>query len=387
MAGKLSAARLVAAGVLLAVITGGLAWVFSKPDAGPAAGQRQVEGEAREEGDEPDARWREQVAAVAAASSPAEVGEALAGLRELVFGLPPEEAGRRLVDLLGEPGFDRSTGRRFAVAADGGLGEVPSVRVALLDWLGQLDPARAAAVADEILATPGSPDEWAVCLRNKALAQPGERDALVAKTRELLRHEEWREKPSAGYLEAFDVLVHSEAVEALPDLAELIADRSTAGRAPAYAAYLTLDRLMQAAPLETMRRLRGLELSGRPAMRAQLMARADVRDPRQRAELEAYLVDPRRSAAELDAFARIFPNANFALSNNLLSETRVPGAAELRARDRAALGVLDEWLREPRMEYLQPQLSVARRRLESQLGGEGGGGGQPVRPSSTETTK
>ncbi len=378
MAGKLNAARVLAGVVLLAAITGGLAWFFAKPDAEPAAdGRRKESREARDEGDGPDARWREQVAAVAAASSSAEVDEALAGLRELVFGLPAEEAGRRLVELLAEPGFDRSTGRGFTVAADGGLGEVPSVRVALLDWLGRLDPAHAAAVADEVLASPGNPDEWAVCLRNKALAQPDERDVLVAKTRELLRHEEWRERPSAGYLEAFDVLVHSEAVEALPDLAELIADRSTAARAPAYAAYLTLDRLMLVAPVETMRRLRGLDLSGRPAMRAQVMARADVRDPRQRAELEAYLVGPGRSEAELDAFARIFPNANFALSSNLLSETRVPGAAELRARDRAALRVLDEWLGEPRMAGLQPQLSAARRRLEAQLdgGGRAGGGG------------
>jgi len=46
--------------------------------------------------------------------------------------------------------------------------------------------------------------------------------------------------------------------------------------------------------------------------------RGDVRDTKQRALLETYLLDPRSSAQELQTFAGIFPNADYMISTNLL---------------------------------------------------------------------
>lgn len=60
-------------------------------------------------------------------------------------------------------------------------------------------------------------------------------------------------------------------------------------------------------------------MEGREKTRANFFARADLRDPQQKALLESYLLDPRRSAQELQTFAGIFPNANYMISNNLLT--------------------------------------------------------------------
>jgi hypothetical protein len=300
-----------------------------------------------------------------------DVRRILARLESDLFAMPPAEASRAMVDFLADNSRNFRTGLSFTLRPDGSLKTAPALRVALLDWLGRIDPAQAAKLAEAVLAESDDPDEWAVCLRNKALGDPGPetRDDLERKAIELVQNPEWRTKPTAGYLEAFDVLVHTRATSAVPLLSELVSDRSEAGRATAHAAFLTLDRLVRLAPEETLGWLAGdaAVAASRPVMLAQLMARADLRDAAQRKVVEDYLLDPARSAAGLDAFAAIFPNSNYPVSDNLLTKAVIPSGAEIDARDRAAREVIEAWRREERFGALGDRLGAIRERLDGYL--------------------
>ena len=105
-------------------------------------------------------------------------------------------------------------------------------------------------------------------------------------------------------------------------------------------------------------------MEGGEATRADFFARADVRDAKQRAILESYLLDPQRSPGELEKFAATYPNANYMVSYNLLTQTATPGGAELAARDREALRVVQEWLDDARFAGLGQHLQTMKSRLE-----------------------
>ena len=70
-------------------------------------------------------------------------------------------------------------------------------------------------------------------------------------------------------------------------------------------------------------------MEGHEQTRADFFARADVRDSAQKALLDNYLLDSKRSGAELQQFAGIYPNANYMVSYNLLTQTVTPTGAEL----------------------------------------------------------
>jgi hypothetical protein len=228
----------------------------------------------------------------------------LAGLRTQLNALDSRAASLAVQQYL-RSGTDAPTELEFRLAADGSLKESPTLRLFLLDYLGWRDPVAAATLAEEVLGVSTSPDEWAVSLRAYALGKPGPAASafLQRKVGELLRNEQWRRTPSAGYLEAFDVVVYTRDLSLIPELAGLA--RNTETRALTHAAYLTLDRLVQAAPAETLRQLQAQPdlLEGREATRADFFARADVRDPQQRQILESYLLDTARSPAEWQQFA------------------------------------------------------------------------------------
>jgi hypothetical protein len=111
-------------------------------------------------------------------------------------------------------------------------------------------------------------------------------------------------------------------------------------------------------------------MQGREETRANYFARADVRDAGQRRVVEEYLLNPVISAAELQKFAGLYPNANYMVSQNLLTRVQTPTQAELAARDRQALAVVNEWLQDARFAGRRRELEAMRRRLE----GFGGGG-------------
>ena len=120
----------------------------------------------------------------------------------------------------------------------------PSLRVFLLDYLATVDGAGAADYAQQVLSSPSSADEWAVAMRNYAWGKrtAESRSYLEAKFTEMVQNESWRERPSAGFLEAFDVAVYVGAPGlGCAPLMELIGQ--TNNPAAAHAAFLALDRM------------------------------------------------------------------------------------------------------------------------------------------------
>jgi hypothetical protein len=363
---------LVALGVV--VLGGGLAlWALKKRGnsaLGPPVvshGEQAVTNPAP--GDQGTGGLSGQLAAAAGALSGAggkgSGQDVLARLRQSLAAVPASEAAaavRRFLDSKA----DAPTGLGFKVAGKGTLASSPTLRTFLLDYLGQADPAAAADYARVVLGSKDSPDEWALALRNLANGDSSAsgRALLEEKTAELLRYQPWQKDPSVGYLEAFDAAVFLGGTNLTPALGDLV--RRQDNPAVAHAAYLALDRLVINDPAALLTVLQATPelMQGREATRADYFARADVRDPRQRQVLESYLLEPSRSGAELGQFAGVFPNANYMISQNLLTPTPTPDHAALTGRDAASLQVVQEWLADPRFSNLQPSLQKMKQRLE-----------------------
>jgi hypothetical protein len=262
---------------------------------------------------------------------------------------------------------DAGTGAAFAIGEGGNLATAPTFRVWLLDQLGQISPEAGADFAVEILAARESADEWAVAMRNFARVRGAAGDVafINGKMRELLGEPRWRAEQSVGWLEAFDVAVHTRATALTPDLAGLLTRTEKQDKPAAYAAFLTLDRLVQAAPVEMLTRPQADPelMRGRELTRANYFSRADVRDAEQRAIMESYLLDPNRSAEELAKFAGLYPNAIMMISKNLLTPTATPSQDELIARDREALRVAANWARDSRFSAIKPHVGAILARL------------------------
>ncbi len=242
-------------------------------------------------------------------------------------------------------GKDGTTGLEFGIGSGGVMEGWPTLRVFLLDLLLEIDPAAAARISQDILAKPTTADEWALALRNVARVEGdgANADFLQAKTEELIANAQWRENPSVGFLNAFDVLVHTRATASSPMLSGLIQDKGR--RDLAHAAFLTLDRLVQREPVAMLEKLtadRALQES-HPEMTAQQFARADLRDKRQREIVKTWLLGPARTANELRNFAGVFPNNNKMISNNLLTTEGNVSGDDLRTHDREVLDIVRQW--------------------------------------------
>ena len=290
----------------------------------------------------------------------------LTELRQFLDSLPAEIASKETQSFLAAQ-KDAATGLDVTVKEAGHLGDASSLRVFLLDYLGQIDRAAAGRLAAEILSHYTTADEWAVSLRNYAWANPAPAndEFLQAKSHELLRNPEWIKNPSAGFLEAFDTIVYAHGTTLTPELATLVRDKEN--RATSHAAYLTLDRLMITEPAAMLKQLVEQPdlMQGREQTGANFLARADVREPEQRALIEQYLMDPARTEQELTTFAGLFPNANYMVSNNLLTPTATPKHEDLVAHDRAALEAVRAWQTDERFTKLKPHVETMRARLET----------------------
>lgn len=284
--------------------------------------------------------------------------------RELLR-MDPAEARDWILNELAA-GKDYPTGSDLAIGTDQNLTSWPSYRTYLLDLLHLVDPAAAAAKSRELVDAGGTADEWAVALRNVAKADEAGTSIewIREKTAELLRNETWRSDPSAGYLNAFDVIVHTENTELAPELLTLC--NTPDQRAVRHASFLVVDRLTQRRPEAMLPLLvdSASRLKESGPMLSNLIARGDLRDEKQREAVERYLLDENRSANDLEGFASVFPNANFHVSNNLLTDVDGIDGIELAERDRAALETVRIWLEEPRFERLRPVLEKMRSRLE-----------------------
>ena len=310
--------------------------------------------------------FRAAVERMGAAKSPRDNQDELTRLKSALAPLPPGEQSKLLRAFLASR-KDAATGHEFKVGADGFLTEHPSVRIFAMDQLMRVDPAAAAAYAETVLASKESSEEWAVALRNYARVNSNEagRAFLQGKMREMLHYEPWQQNPSIGFLEAFDVAVYLGGNALVPDLTELV--RQKENKAVAHAAYLALDRLTINSPAAVLDKLQGDPelMSGREVTRANFFARADVGDERQKAVLERYLLDARRSPQELQTFAGLFPNGNFMISPSLLTQCVTP-TREIQARqDQQSLAAVEHWIVDPQFEKLKPELETIRGRLQN----------------------
>ncbi len=304
--------------------------------------------------------------AVKAAPDAKTARQRLAELRAALAAMPTNAAVAAVRQFL-DAKTDAPTRLGFKVAANGTLDDAPTLRTFMLDELGRLDPAAAADYSKVILDSKDSPDEWAVALRNLANGDPSAdgKNLLQQKANELLQYAPWQQDPSVGYLEAFDAAVYLGGTNLMPTLSDLV--RKQDNPAIAHAAFLALDRLVINSPAATLDALEADPdmMQGREQTRANYFARADVRDPQQRQVLESYLLDQRISPVELDAFAGVYPNANFMISPNLLTQATTPDRSSLTDRDAQSLAVAQQWQADPRFANVQPALQKMVNRLQT----------------------
>lgn len=250
-------------------------------------------------------------------------------------------------------GEDSATGQRFAVGPGGVLEGAPTLRIFLLDVLGQLSrPAgggAGAAVAREILAKKESPDEWAVALRNLAWDEPTSLPFLAEKMHEMFAYEPWTATPTSGLLESFDVAVFSGDASFVPTLADFARGGNTALQR---AATVALDRLAENSPLAVMNYLNANPgtIADLPFVRADYFAKANLGDPEQRKAVEVYLDRADVDAAEKTKFLHAIAAPGSFVSDSLLSTATPPDNAANRYTGIAAATA--DWTRTNRFPAL-----------------------------------
>ena len=362
--------------LLLGIVSVTVYWLQREPASGaatsPAAGKMEVRTHVTDPGKN-ISDWHRSATAPETASSLAALGSALKSL-------PPAEAVSAIRRFM-QSGGDKPTGLEFVIGSGNQLTGWPTLRTFLLDLLAAIDPAEAAALGREILATPTTPDEWAIALRNvgRVDTSADAREFLRAKTEELIRNPQWQEKPTIGYLNAFDALVHTGATESTPLLSGLIQRKDR--KDLAHAGFLTLDRLVQRQPVPMLRILAADSAlhQSRPEMVAQQFARADLRDAPQREIVKDWLLDPARKPMELRAFAASYPNNNQMISNNLLTSEITNSGADLATHDRQVLEIITGWQADPALQSITPYLQTIATRLAGFVTSPGPSDTSPVK--------
>jgi hypothetical protein len=244
-------------------------------------------------------------------------------------------------------GENAPTGKGFVVGEMGALTQATTLRVYLMNKLGILSRETggeaALEIAHDVLVDFGSADEWAVSMRNVAWFDPSSREFLQNRVSAMLGHMPWRDSPSAGMLEAFDVIVHTGAVAMVPELSRL----SAAVDSPlARASNVALDRLASrdAYELTTFLNQQPELLTTAPLHRAGLFAHANLKDPGQRKQVELYLLRGDVSTQERQKFLASLIQSGQFVSYNLITPLVPPELPELaRQRLQILTQVVSEW--------------------------------------------
>lgn len=238
-------------------------------------------------------------------------------------------------------GEDAATNQRFSVGPGGSLNGTPSLRTALMDWLPGLDPQTALKVARDTLRSTQSPEEYAMALRNVAWNDlNGDLHAeLSVAFQQMLDRTAWREEPSSGFLEAFDIAVQLGDPQTFALLANAVVP---AKEHPDLirAASMSMDRMILRDPslLDTSWKNQPHWMDQAPMQRASLMSRLDLRIPIHRETLSEYLEPTRISEQEREYFTAIFPNGNHLYGHRLVtSDEKSPSIEERTAMDREFL--------------------------------------------------
>jgi hypothetical protein len=306
---------------------------------------------------------------------------------QLLAGLPAADATRRLEEMarrlraapadlavavlltLLDEGLDSPTGLTFKVGPGGNLATASTLRVWMLDLLGQLDPAEGARYARRIYERRDSADEWAIALRNdwRVSAPAGQLADVRQRAVELVEDARWAKTPSPGFLEAFDLTVATMAWEAVPRLEQLLAPSQSADLRRA--SWVALDRLALETPADFLPLLaqRPDWLKSQPLVRAGLFARADLAVDRERLAVESYLARPNLAAEEGAKFFALTPNVNATVSHNLATTARVPTLHDAARLDRSALAALQSWQARPEFQRWNGAMTSAEARLRESI--------------------
>jgi hypothetical protein len=275
---------------------------------------------------------------------------------------PPSEAIAAIVNFLAT-GQDAITGETFTIG-EGGLSGAPTFRVLLLDLLGRLcretGTSEAASVARSLMENKTSADEWAVALRNVGWSSPNETDYLARKARELIQHGPWREQPSAGYREAFDVIVFARDVGFIPNLAALLQEEDESLQTSAAVA---LDRLAETAPLQAMNFLNENrdQLADKPFLRADYFSKADLSQAAQRQAVENYLSRPDVGIPEKAKMLAVLASPGSFASESLL--TQPPPDEFPPQRITGLRQTVNDWISTNRFPALAPPLRQLQARI------------------------
>jgi hypothetical protein len=296
-------------------------------------------------------------------------------LRKKLISEPSNENDQAILQFLGL-GLDVETGSGFHVDKRGFLSVSPTLRVTLIDVLGIVNPELAADYADQVFATKNSADEWAISLRNVAWNYPETRDIPLLKEKLLaaLTHDPWLENPSAGFLHSFDLAVYTQSSSLIPEFTAML-ERDNSSKL-SHAAIMVMDKMILDNPTPSLNFFLenpGL-LADRPHTRAGFFSRADVSDSRQEKLIENYLAQPNLSTEEAETFAKLFPNFNLIISNNLLTENHTYTLSEMAQIDRASLEQAEDWLTDSRYPHLIPQLELLIDRLHDNISSAERGG-------------
>lgn len=334
----------------LAAVVAALVWLQisarrAKVASLPAAQAVQPPGPAPDAAPPRVLSVREMIASLLDKMRVARAGAAdLAALRAALFADPA--AGIAAIREFLATGDDATTGQPFVVGQSGVLGSAPTLRVLLLDLLGQLARRGGSNAAGEvsraILQEKRSPDEWAMALRNVAWVEPQSRRFLAEKMREMLSYEPWMATPTGGLLEAFDVIVFAGDPTFIPLLTQL----AHGGLAPLQrAATVALDRLAESSPLEVMNYLNAnpTTIADLPFVRADYFAKANLADGRQRQAVEHYLSRTDVTGDEKRKFLRALAAPGSFVSASLLETSAKP--EEPAARAAAIATATTDWLR------------------------------------------
>ncbi len=295
-------------------------------------------------------------AILAALQTGADPREQLDALKAALRDVDPKQAIAAILNFLAS-GRDASTGLAFQVGEGGALDGAPTLRVFLMDQLGQLarDSGDAAGgnIARQVLQTKNSADEWAISLRNLAWSDPNARPFLAGKMREMLTYQPWLQKPDSGFLEAFDVIAYTQD----PGFTEPLADMLRTGNPPLQrAAAVALDRLAETAPLAVMNYLNNNPgvLADKPFVRADYFAKADFSDSSQRKAVEAYLDRGDVSVPEKSKLISELASPGSFVSDGLLTSSAPPEPTE--KQNSALLDTVQHWIDSQKYPHLQTPL-------------------------------
>jgi hypothetical protein len=290
--------------------------------------------------------------------------EQLLALRERLLRGDPRQAIAAIVEFL-RTGRDAPTGQEFGVGEGGTLAGAPTLRVFLMDLLGQISRStrsgEAAAVARTVLEKKTTPDEWALSLRNVAWHEPAATGYLAGKVREMLAEPAWTATPSPALLEAFDVIAYSGDPSFIPELAAMAGGALTPMQR---AATMALDRLSEKSPLAVMQYLNAhpAEVSDRPLARADYFAKADLAQPAQQAALEAYLSRPDVALNEKTKLVKALASPGSFSGDSLLMTASLP--VDDTARQQQLAATYQRWLGANRFPELAAPMQQVLARLQ-----------------------